>query len=94
MRPTEDLADTDHPTTVGPFEIAVANELANWLRAAIGRLPDQQAAIFALTYFEQFSREEVAASLDITPDSVSTALYKARQRLMSQLSVSNREEPR
>ena len=93
-RPTEDLTNVDHPTTVGPFEVAVANELAQWLRAAVGRLPDQQAAIFTLTYFEQLSREEVASSLSISPNAVSAALYKARQRLMSQLSIFNRGEPR
>ena len=90
-RPTEDLSDTDRATTVGPFEVAVANELAQWLRAAVGRLPDQQAAIFALTYFEQLSRDEVASHLGISPEAVSTALYKSRQRLSSQLSVLNGE---
>ncbi len=91
-RPTENLSDIDRPTTIGPVEVAVANELAQWLRTAVGRLPDQQAAIFTLTYFEQLSRAEIASSLSISPDAVSTALYKARQRLMSQLSVSNRGE--
>ena len=92
--PTEALVDTDCPTTIGPPDVAVANELAQRLRAAVGRLPDQQAAIFTLTYFEQLSRDEVASSLGISTEAVSTALYKARQRLMSQLSVSTRGESR
>jgi DNA-directed RNA polymerase specialized sigma24 family protein len=37
--------------------------------------------------YEQLSREEVAASLGISPEAVSSALWKARQRLLSQLSV-------
>jgi RNA polymerase sigma-70 factor, ECF subfamily len=94
MRPTEDLADSDRPTTFGPFDQAVANELAEWLRAAVSRLPDQQAAIFTLSYFEQLSRDEIASSLRISAEAVSAALYKARQRLMSQLSVLNHGEPR
>ena len=94
MRPSEDLSDTDRPTTIGPFDVAVANELAQWLRGAVGHLPDQQAAIFTLTYFEQLSREEVASSLSISPEAVSAALYKAHQRLMSQLTAFNRGEPR
>jgi RNA polymerase sigma-70 factor (ECF subfamily) len=93
-RPTEDLVNTDHATTIGPFDVAVANELAQWLRAAVGLLPEQQAAIFTLTYFEHLSREEIASSLSISPDAVSAALYKARQRLLSQLSVFNPGEPR
>ena len=49
----------------------------------------QQATVFVLVQFEQLSRDEVATTLGISPESVSTALYKARQRLMSQLSVLN-----
>ena len=93
-RPTDSLADADRATTTGPIEVAIANELAEWLRAAVCRLPDQQAAIFTLIYFEQLSREEVASNLNISTDAVSTALYKARQRLMSQLSAFIREVPR
>lgn len=76
-RPTENLADGDSATTVGPPEFAIANELTQWLRAAVGRLPDQQATVFTLTYFEQLSRDEVAWSLGISTEAVSTALYKA-----------------
>jgi RNA polymerase sigma-70 factor (ECF subfamily) len=86
-RPTHELLESDRVSVAGPLEEAVANELAQWLRAAIGQLPDQQAVVFALTYYEQLPRDEVAASLGISAEAVSTALYKARQRLMSQLSV-------
>jgi RNA polymerase sigma-70 factor (ECF subfamily) len=94
MRPTEELIGTDRPTGIGPFEIAAANELAQWLRTAVDRLPEQQAAIFTLTYFEQLSRAEIASSLSISPEAVSAALYKARQFLMSQISAINREASR
>ncbi len=92
--PTNDLADTDCPTTFGPFEAAVANELAQRLREAVRNLPDHQAAIFTLAYFEQLSREEIASSLGISANAVSAALYKARRSLMSQLSVFEQGEPR
>jgi RNA polymerase sigma-70 factor, ECF subfamily len=88
-RHLEELRDQHRALTVEPFRTAVANELTEWLRAAIARLPDQQAAIFALVYFEQLSRDEVAASLDISPEAVSTSLYKARKRLTSELSALN-----
>jgi RNA polymerase sigma-70 factor, ECF subfamily len=84
---TERLADTHSSTAMGPFEESVATELARWLRAAVGRLPAQQATVFALACFEHLSREEIASSLGISPEAVSTALYKARQRLLCQLSV-------
>jgi RNA polymerase sigma-70 factor (ECF subfamily) len=93
-RPTAHLADTDRPTTSGPFDAAVANELAERLRVEVGRLPQQQAAVFTLTYFEQLSRDEIAACLSISTEAVSAALYRARQSLMSQLSVFNQGESR
>lgn len=89
-RPAGRLADADRATNVGPYEEAVGRELAERLRGAVGRLPDQQAAVFTLVCFEQLTRDEVAASLDISPQAVSTALYKARQRLLSELSVFER----
>ena len=50
-------------------------------------VPEQQAAIFSLTHFEQLDRNEVAAVLNISPESVSTSLYKARHRLREQLNI-------
>jgi RNA polymerase sigma-70 factor, ECF subfamily len=89
-RPTVELRECDRMSTVGPFEEVAAAELADWLRTAVTRLPDQQAAVFALVYFERLSRDQVSATLGISPESVSTALYKARQHLLAQLAVFNR----
>ena len=88
-RSTVELVESDHVSHIGPAEAAVGAELAEWLRGAVNRLPEQQAAIFSLTHFEQLDRNEVAAVLSISPESVSTALYKARQGLMSQFTVFN-----
>jgi RNA polymerase sigma-70 factor, ECF subfamily len=88
-RPTLELRECDRISTVGPFEEAVAAELAHWLRNAIAQLPDQQAAVFAMFHFEQLSRDEVSATLEISLEAVSPALYKARQRLRSQLLIFN-----
>ncbi|HEY4311345.1 MAG TPA: sigma-70 family RNA polymerase sigma factor [Pirellulales bacterium] len=86
------LCDDDRATDEGPFEEAVARELAERLRGAVTQLPDQQAAVFTLAAFEQLSRGEIAASLQISPQAVSTALYKARQQLMSELNVLDQGE--
>jgi len=90
-RSTVELEERDQVSNIGPCEEAVGAELAAWLRTAVDRLPEQQAAIFSLTCFEQLDRNEVAAVLSISPESVSTALYKARQRLMTQITVFNGE---
>ena len=85
-------AAVERSTSVGPFEEAVTSELAERLRAAVGRLSEQQAAVFTLVTFEHQTRDEVAATLGISPQAVSTALYKARERLMSDLAVFQRGE--
>jgi RNA polymerase sigma-70 factor, ECF subfamily len=89
-RPSVELRDSDRMSTVEPFEEVVAAELAHWLRNAIAQLPDQQATVFVMFHFEQLSRDEVSATLGISPEAVSTALYKARQRLFTQMAVFNR----
>ena len=88
-RSTVPLTETDHVSHSGPPEAAASAELADWLRGAVRRLPEQQAAIFSLTCFEQLDRNETAAVLGISPESVSTGLYKARQGLMAQIAVFN-----
>jgi RNA polymerase sigma-70 factor (ECF subfamily) len=89
-RPAAELREGDRLSTVEPFEEAAAAELAHWLRNAIAQLPDQQATVFVMFHFEQLTRQQIAAGVGISPEAVSTALYKARQRLMSQLAVFNR----
>jgi DNA-directed RNA polymerase specialized sigma24 family protein len=37
--------------------------------------------VFALTYFEHLSRDEIATNLNITPGAVSVALFRARKQL-------------
>jgi RNA polymerase sigma-70 factor (ECF subfamily) len=91
-RAAESATAAERSTSVGPYDEAVGSELAERLRAAVARLPEQQAAVFTLLCFEHLAREEAAESLGITPQAVSTALYKARGRLMSELSVFERGE--
>jgi len=84
-RTTVTIAEEAHRSQAEPHDHAVGAELAAWLRDATRKLPAQQAAIFSLTHFEQLDRNEVAAILCVSPETVSTALYKSRQRLLKQL---------
>jgi RNA polymerase sigma-70 factor, ECF subfamily len=93
-RPSVELQECDRMSTVEPFEELEARELALWLQKAIGQLPDQQATVFVMHHFEQLSRDEVSEALGVSPEAVSTALYKARQRLMGQLTAFNQGELR
>jgi RNA polymerase sigma-70 factor, ECF subfamily len=71
----------------GPFEIAVAGELAARLRWAIAQLPDRQAAVFSLRCFDDQSYEQIAEILGIAPGAVGVALHKARVKLQTLLNV-------
>jgi RNA polymerase sigma-70 factor, ECF subfamily len=64
-----------------PLDKAVAGELAERLRNAIARLPDRQAAVFSLRYFDDLSYEQIAEILGIEPSAVGSALHKARVKL-------------
>ena len=86
-RPTVELRDCDSISTATPSDELEAGELADWLRRAIAELPDQQATVFVMHHFEQLSRDDISAALGVSPEAVSTALYKARQRLLAQLAV-------
>lgn len=79
------IEETQYVSNVEPHHHVVGAELAAWLRGAAAQLPEQQAAVFSLSHFEQLDRNEVAAILSISVEAVSTALYKARQRLQEQL---------
>ncbi len=89
-RPSFAIREDDRISTLEPAEEVMAAELADWLRKGISELPDQQASVFVMFQFEQLTREEISLALRISPDAVSTALYKARKRLLSQLAVFNR----
>jgi RNA polymerase sigma-70 factor, ECF subfamily len=90
-RRTVPLDESSLASRTGPSEEAIARELAERLRSAVARLPDQQAAVFSLSCLEALPRYEVAETLGISPAAVSTALFKARQKLMSLLSGINEE---
>ncbi len=86
-RPSMEVGEADRISTVEPFEEAAAGELAQRLRKALAQLPDQQATVFVMHHFEQLPRDQISAALGVSREAVSTALYKARQRLLAELAV-------
>jgi RNA polymerase sigma-70 factor, ECF subfamily len=87
-RPMEPLSGEEFsPAAAGPQELAVAGELAERLREAIAQLPERQADVFSLRYFDECSYEEIAEIVGIEPGAVSAALHKARFKLQSLLKI-------
>lgn len=69
----------------GPLDAAIGNELAERLRQAIAQLPEREAAVFSLRYFEDLPYETIAEILGVTRGAVATALHKARAKLEAAL---------
>jgi RNA polymerase sigma-70 factor, ECF subfamily len=64
-----------------PEDTAIEHELTERLRQAIARLPGREAEVFCLRYFEEYSYQQIASTLDINPGAVAAALHKARAKL-------------
>lgn len=86
---TDDLAIYD--SHAGPVEQAVMREAEERVRAIIADLPERQAAVFCLFYFESFSHRQIADALEISINSVTVALYKSRGRFRVELSETLQE---
>jgi RNA polymerase sigma-70 factor (ECF subfamily) len=65
----------------GPEEAAVERELAERLRRALAHLPDREASVFCLRYFDDLSYQQIAETLHIRAGAVASALHKARLKL-------------
>lgn len=68
-----------------PEASAIERELAERLRQAVAQLPQREAAVFCLRFFDDLSYEEISEHLTITPGAVAQALHKARAKLESML---------
>jgi RNA polymerase sigma-70 factor (ECF subfamily) len=92
-RPVFSLNGLDLRTRApGPDLLAIENELADRLREAISELPEREAEVFCLRYFDDLSYQEIADSLDITTGAAAQALHKARGRL--EIALREREPER
>ncbi|MDQ3289132.1 MAG: sigma-70 family RNA polymerase sigma factor [Pseudomonadota bacterium] len=65
--------------------VGMHDQRASQLRAAIARLPRQQARCFAMRYLESMDIGDIARALDISENNAGVILHRARRRLESQL---------
>jgi RNA polymerase sigma-70 factor (ECF subfamily) len=79
----DDTADVHDAISArpGPVELAVASELSDQLRAALARLPEQQAETFALHALSGWSYDEIGRQLRMSSSNVGVTIHRARQRL-------------
>jgi RNA polymerase sigma-70 factor (ECF subfamily) len=85
-KPTVALDDLNLACSANsPEETAIGRELAERLREAIGQLPEREAEVFCLRFFEDLSYERIAEILNINRGAVAQALFKARAKLQTML---------
>src|SRR3989475_5824507 len=94
--PLEDVPFLEWITDLGagPEQSALAGEEQDEIQQYLQRLPSKYRAVIVLRYWYDFSYEEIARTLDLTPALVKARLHRAREllaRYMKQLS-SNQEE--
>jgi len=64
-----------------PEATAIGKELAERLRQAVAELPEREAEVFCLRYFEDLPNQRIAELLNMQPGAVGVALHKARAKL-------------
>ena len=74
-------ADSNVARGASPEQYAIGRELEQQLRDAIAELPEREAAVFSLRFFEDLGLGEIAETLSITYAAAGTALSRARARL-------------
>lgn len=73
----------DHQPT--PEEALHADERSELVRKAVQQLPEELRSPLILAEYEGLAQRDIAAVLNCTPKAVETRLYRARQRLRTQL---------
>jgi RNA polymerase sigma-70 factor (ECF subfamily) len=66
---------------IGPLERNQAAELAEQLRMALSKLPEQQSEAYCLRHLNDFSYQQIAEELGITVNAVGVNLNRAAHRL-------------
>lgn len=64
-----------------PASLASLNERSDYLKAALGRLPEEQRVVLLLRYLEDMSYDDIAAYLDVPSSTVRGRLHNAKVAL-------------
>ncbi len=64
-----------------PLEVVLDQEARRLLDEAVARLPAAQRAVLVLRVFEDMHYEEIAEALKLSPGTVMSRLFRARERL-------------
>lgn len=73
--------------SVSPSQNGRAEDVREWLRAALARLQPQEAEVFLLRHVEGYTNAEIAHLLSRSRGAVAITLFRARLRLRKSMKV-------
>jgi RNA polymerase sigma-70 factor (ECF subfamily) len=95
QRRTQPLVDTEHefdeeelPPAAQNKSVettAIREEMSACIGEFVARLPENYKTVMILSEIEGFSNDEIAATLDLTLDTVKIRLHRAREKLRKEL---------
>lgn len=77
----DDMTDIAKDTEALPLEQVINKQGYYFLLEQISKLPEQHRMVLELRYVYEYTEQEVAKILDITPENVSVKAFRARQKL-------------
>jgi RNA polymerase sigma-70 factor (ECF subfamily) len=83
--PVEWIEQMPGPEGHGPRETAERRQMAQLLRGMLARLPQREATVFGLRYFEDLSYEAIADQTGINAGQVGVILHRTRRKLLELL---------
>jgi len=81
----EEITDDSLDHIENGLEFMLSTERTNVIKRCIGELPEEEAAIISLYYFEEQSVKEIAKVTNLTEDNIKIKLYRSRKKLFSLL---------
>lgn len=85
------IDETDAADTLTPEQSVLQEERDRALHRAIASLPDEQAAVIHLIYFEEQSYDQAARVMGKTKKQIDNLLYRAKKQLRETLGDEGRE---
>lgn len=81
----EEITEGDQASVENALQILEDNERKQMIQDKIMQLPEQEAALITLYYFEELSVKEIATITDLSQDNIKIKLYRSRKKLFTLL---------
>ncbi len=83
--PLEDFEDITAEAEDGPLDFAITEENYNFLLSCLSKLESSYQDILSLKLFYEYTDNEIAKMLDITPNNVYVRFHRAKKALIEEI---------